>query len=535
MPFPSIYSRRPDYVTGATDATDFRFEENSGSPCPVLYDYIVGSNSAKIIVHPSASPIRCLKLRFEEDLSFVESVCGDAWMTCGGEQAIYWSGVTAYRVLPWFCYLRSVDRMACYGVKTGADCFAYWQVDTRGITLFLNLMSGSGGTDLRESITACEIVEYIAPEGQNCFKTASVFAGMMCDAPVLPKEPVFGINDWYWAYGDVTEGIVKQKLDILDTLTDGLKHKPHLVIDDGWQIRRDGGEKRYIGGPWKCSEKFGDIVRTAELIRKRGAKPGIWYRSLLTVEDMPREAVLREHDNGRVMDPTHPWVLEKVASDTAMIRGYGFDFIKHDFSTWDIFGGILSNNNGIDILKSPCCFYDNTKTSAMVLKELYGTIQRAAGGAEVLGCGVVGHLSAGIHQMYRAGTDTSGRSFEWTVRNGVNSFMRLPQNGKFHVTDHDCAAFTEKVPFEENLSFLEACAVSGSVTIASVTPGLLNGGQLERIAEVFRLADGGNTDFAIDNFERTSLPERFLYNGEVREYNWFEYYKGSRSQLSWLY
>lgn len=49
----------------------------------------------------------------------------------------------------------------------------------------------------------------------------------------------------------------------------------------------------------------------------------------------------------------------------------------------------------------------------------------------MIGCSVVGHLAAGIHSIVRVGTDTSGRSLEWTIRNGVHSFMRLPMNDTF--------------------------------------------------------------------------------------------------------
>ena len=115
-----------------------------------------------------------------------------------------------------------------------------------------------------------------------------------------------------------------------------------------------------------------------------------------------------------------------------------------------------------------------------MVKTLYRTIQAAAGNALVIGCNTFNHLAAGIHAIQRSGDDTSGRSWEWTRRFGCNALMRLPQNNAFFRVDPDCAAFTEKVPADMNLLFLEACALSGSVTLASIAPGVLYGPRKKR-------------------------------------------------------
>ena len=116
--------------------------------------------------------------------------------------------------------------------------------------------------------------------------------------------------------------------------------------------------------------------------------------------------------------------------------------------------------------RSSAVSYTHLQTTAQVVKTLYRTIQAAAGNALVIGCNTFNHLAAGIHAIQRSGDDTSGRSWEWTRRFGCNALMRLPQNNAFFRVDPDCAAFTEKVPADMNLLFLEACALSGSVTLA---------------------------------------------------------------------
>lgn len=67
--------RMPDAVYGATEASDFRFEENLTND--VKYEYLIGDNSAKVVVYPSGSPVKYLKLRFRGDLRGVDKVYGD--------------------------------------------------------------------------------------------------------------------------------------------------------------------------------------------------------------------------------------------------------------------------------------------------------------------------------------------------------------------------------------------------------------------------------------------------------------------------
>lgn len=531
--FPSLL-RQPDSALGSTDASPFRFEEDGR--CDVQYSYEVYPDHAAVRVYPSGSPVRLLKLRFRADLSFAESVMGDEWERSSGDSApIEWRSVTAQRRLPWYCVIRGDGRTACYGVKTGADCFAYWQVDTHGISLVMNLMSASQGTDLREPLLACEIVERVGEEGEDSFAAVSAFCAQMCEHPVLPREPIFGVNNWYWAYGRISHESVMTETDYLLEMTEGCSHRPFMILDDGWQMNRTYGGNNYIGGPWIPNERFGDITRTVAAIREKGAKPGIWFRPLLTLGEIPDDALYRKDAGGQIMDPSHPYTLERVERDAGRIRSWGFELIKHDFTSMDLIGGSMqARSHGPTIIGSGLKFHDRTRTTATIIKELYRAIQRGAGAADVIGCNVIGHLSAGIHSAQRVGGDTSGRSFEWTVRNGVNSMMRLPQNGRFFLIDPDCAAFTEQVNAKLNLDFLEMCAVTGVTTLASVTPGILRPEEMRRIRDIYRIADSGSMHLGIVNYEKTAQPEFFSDSADKYSYDWSAAYDGSRSQLSWL-
>ena len=527
--------RQPDYAFGATEASSFRFEEPMHAACDVKYDYTVNNGVGRVTVYPSGSPIKYLKLRFEGDMSEATSVFGDDWERV--KNNLEWRSLMPNRALAWYCYVKTGRGVLCYGVKTGANCFAFWNVDRRGVTLFMNLSSGNRGTDIKEPLVACEITELSGKEGEGAFSVAKRFAKKLCDAPVLPREPIFGVNNWYWAYGKISFDSVKNETDYLMEMTCGTKHRPYMILDDGWQLKRSYGEVEYIGGPWLPNGKFGDMMRTADMIKSKGAKAGIWFRPLLTLDEPCEEAKLCDFSaGGIILDPTHPYTLEQVEKDAGTIRSWGYDLIKHDFTTMDILGyaPFTANNHTANIATEDRRFFDNTVTTATAIKNLYTAIQRGVADADVIGCNTVSHLTAGIHSTYRAGSDTSGRCFEWTRRNGINSMMRLPTNDAFYRIDPDCAAFTETVDSGVNLDFLEMCALTGATTLASVTPGILTDKEMAQINEIYKIADADETRYSILDFETNGAPELFGDGTNVREFDWERPYHGARHSLNWL-
>ena len=139
--------------------------------------------------------------------------------------------------------------------------------------------------------------------------------------------------------------------------------------------------------------------------------------------------------------------------------GWGYALIKHDFSSYDILGrwGFEMHDQ---ITSDGWSFYDKSKTTAQIIKELYSAMREAAGPDTVLlGCNTMSHLSAGIFEISRTGNDTSGREWELTRRMGVNSLaFRMPQHGKFYACDADCVGLTSQIPWELNRQWLDLLA-----------------------------------------------------------------------------
>ncbi len=537
--------RQPDKVIGSTEETPFRFEENGQNECPVKYDYKIVDGVGKLIVYPSKSPIKYLKLRWRGELNFVEKVYGDQWERAGLNGAfLEWRSVMANRVLPWFTYLYGDNTTACYGVKTGANSFAFWQVDTHGITLFVNLCSGNSGVQLKEELLALEVVELFGEKGEDVYKTAKRFSPIMCDNPIPTKGPIFGVNNWYWAYGRISHAIVEKETEYLMQMCKGTKNPPYMIVDDGWQKHRAFSDDNsmigeYIGGPWdECNANFIGMDKLADMIHSKGAKAGVWFRPLLTKGNCPKEAILDTKDDGSIiLDPSHPFTLERVYEDAKRFSDWGFDLLKHDFTVFDINGfGLSADRNAINLFKDNREFYDKTKTSAMVIKNLYKAIQNGFGDKDVIACNTFSHLAAGIHSIYRVGNDNSGNAFEWTRRDGINSVMRLPLNFSFYNVDPDCAAFTEKTRPRENLDFLRMCAVTGMTVLASIKPGVLGEDEIKEINEIFKIADERRTYLGIQNYDKNANPEEFISENseEYLRFDWDKVYDGTRNVVDWF-
>ncbi len=521
--------RTPDDIKIQTENSPFRFEEKGTvNDTRAEVKCVIENNVLNISLYTGGDAVKFIRLRWNGDISGVNSLLGDSVARTQTDDAV-WHAFLPHTQMPWYFYTNDGESLHGYGVKTGCNSFAFWSADPFGITLFLDVRNGSSGISCDELLCA-QVVCREGAIGEDMYKAAHTFCKQMCDKPNLPSTPIYGLNNWYWAYGAIEEKVVLQEAEYLGNLTKGFKNRPFMTIDDGWQIAHTKG--KYNGGPWHLTnENFENMQSTTEKIHSFGCRAGIWIRPLLTLTHVPNEAAYNSpaKNNGLTLDPTHEFSKQLITEDIKRLVNWGFDMIKHDFTYIELFNANITN---LPYLR----FYDKTKTNAQILKELYMLIQQAAGDTLIMGCNTINHLAAGVHQIQRSGNDTSGRHFEFTRRYGVHSMVRAPQNNAFFKTDPDCAAFTEKVSIPLNLDFLEMAAITGSATFASVTPGILNSTQEKRLQEIFAIADSIEyKDYAtVCDWTRTAVPSEFNYLGKTYNYNWYKDYEGSRHFVSWF-
>ena len=528
--------REPDRILFQYPDSAVRFEEPAErEERTERVAFVKHGDALSVILYPTSRPYLRVKLRWEGDLSSGLLCLGDGWERVGlskmKDLECVWTGIDPRRRMPWYFHLYDGAALHSFGVKTGASTFVWFECDPRGITAWIDVRSGGQAAELLEPLTACEVVCREGREGELPYRAAEEFCRMMCPRPNLPREPILGVNNWYWAYGSITHDSVLDECDYLMEMAADATCRPHMIIDDGWQQNRYSHRfGSYNGGPWdKTNAGFSDMARTADEIHARGARAGIWMRPLLTCLPVPQEAVgIRKCQGGTILDPSHPYTLELVREDVARIRSWGYDLIKHDFTTMDTVNSVFEAD-----AKLPA-FYDKHHPTAYIMRELYRVIEEAAGGANVIGCNTFGHLVAGIHSVQRAGDDTSGRNFEITRADGVGTLVRLPQNNTFFSHDPDCAAFTDTVSHERNLDFLEAAAITGATTLASVTPHTLTAEEMARIRRIYKTAsEGGLGATPADWLGRREPSEFVTPDGRRFVFDWYSDYLGVRQFYTW--
>ena len=232
----------------------------------------------------------------------------------------------------------------------------------------------------------------------------------MCPRRGCPREPVYGSNDWYWAYGkNSAESVRTDAGHIVELSPAGAQ--PAVRGDRRRLAAGARGRTSRAPGCGTAATRSSPTWRDSPPTSARsGARPGIWIRPLQAPADAPDGWRLPR--DRTVLDPTVPEVREKVAADVARLRRWGFDLIKHDYSHLGHLrplgfpDGGRAHQRRLDLRGRV-----RAGRRAEVINELYGAIREAAGDALVIGCNTVSHLSAGLFEMCRIGDDTSGT--EW--------------------------------------------------------------------------------------------------------------------------
>ena len=301
-------------------------------------------------------------------------------------------------------------------------------------------------------------------------------------------------------------------------LTGENENKPFMVIDDGWSVNS-------CAGPWRPNERFGDMAQIAAEFKKRGVRPGIWFRPLHDKEAYEQHPEWRikkiKNDSGDsnfaktedgwlgYLDPTLPEVQSYLRNTVREIKGWGFELIKHDFTTFDMFGIFGSSMNGKITISDGWTFSDKTKTSAEIVLDFYKLIREEAGDTIIIGCNTVSHLSAGLVELYRTGDDTSGREWSRTRAYGVNTLaFRLCQNDAFYKVDADCVGIIkDKIDWKLNRQWLDLLAKSGSPLFVSIQPEALTEEMTKDLKEAF----------AVNSVQKdTAEPLDWLFNNQPR-------------------
>ena len=472
----------------------------------------------KVLITATRSKPGFIELRWCCKAEEKFTVLGDEWERGYGD--MMWKSLCAENFMPWYFFAKSESGILACGVEVRPSSFVSWSMDKEGISAWLDVRCGGSGVELGgRELEAATIVSRVY-KGISSFEAACRFCRVMCSDPVLPAAPVYGGNNWYYAYGSSSYIDIINDAKLQTELSAGLENRPFMVIDDGWEINS-------CAGPWEPNEKFIDMEQLAADIKSLGVHPGIWIRYLHTLApDIDPELKIKRfggEDDQYTLDPSHPEVLKQVAAETKKLVGWGYELIKHDFSMFDIFGNWGRECSG-KITRDGWSFYDKTKTSAEIVLNFYRTIYENAGDALILGCNCVSHLTAGYAHLNRVGDDTSGREWNRTRKYGINSLaFRLPQNGAFYMIDADCVGFmSNRIKWKYNRQWLTLLARSGSPLFISCARKTLSDDEFAYVSAQYAFAAKQADSIVPLDWEETSTPEKWLLNStEELNFEWY--------------
>ena len=518
---------RPDFIelTTETKTVTSKWKNDDYNLDDINVNLNQDNEHLAIFLTAQTSKVKWIKLRWN-NLSWDKNIrfLGDAWERGYGDME--WKGMNPNRFMPWYFCAKSEAKSVCYGVKVRPSAMCFWQVDSLGMTLFLDVRCGGSGVNLKGRVI--KLADVIACEMRDCtsFEAMQEFCGQMCEDPILPKYPVYGSNNWYYAYGKSSESEILADCDYILNLTKDIENKPYMVIDDCWQEHHRLNE--YNGGPWtKGNEKFPDMKALAEKLVQKGVRPGIWVRLLLNEDENIKNEWRLSHNN--CIDPTNPEALNYIKEDIKRICNWGYTLIKHDFSTFDLFGKWGFQMSPL-VTDDGWHFYDDSLTSAEVVKLLYkaildASVEASNGEALILGCNTIGHLGAGYMHINRTGDDTSGVDWERTRFMGVNTLaFRLPQHGKFYEIDADCVGIDGGISWSMNKQWADVLAQSGTPLFISVRPNILDETEKQELHEILKVASKQEHHVIPVDWEETTCPEHWQDKDHDIDckYQWFE-------------
>ncbi len=483
-------------------------------------------NALEVYADAPTTALSEIRLSWDRPINMQAQCLGDHYERSYGD--LGWAMPKDNKKLPWY-FMQTDDKgTQCFGVKTGANSICSWMLASTGITLVMDTRSGGDGVRLgSRQLHAADIVTTTSENDETPFDTGHRFCGIMCEKPRLPKQPVYGINDWYFAYGNNSYKLIMEHTNLLADLATNHDNLPFSVIDAGWAVyapglEGDGGWQDDFSRP---NDKFKDMAKLAADIKRSGMRPGLWMRPLCGSYKDSKSRMLpkipgRDDARNPVLDPTIDENLDRVKNNMKIYRQWGYHLVKHDYSSYDIFGKWGVNMN--ESLTTPGWrFNKDTHTNAEVVLGLYRAIRESAGDMYLIGCNTMSHLSAGLFELNRIGDDTSGNEWERTRKMGVNTLaFRGIQHNKFYAVDADCVGMTNKVYWSRTRQWLELCGKSGTPLFVSAQPEAIGAAQREAIKDCFTVAAADTVLGRPLDWMETKTPSSWMLNGVKEIFDW---------------
>ncbi len=514
--------RKPDTLYLQLEGAPAMPTEDGGIDC------IEKENQLDVFLD-SDQPVSRIGLRWKNRLPDGARILSDSWQRAYGD--LEWRGVVPDRILPKYFAVHAKGTTVSAGMAAPSAAFGFWQVDETDVWLWLDVRNGGQGIHLngrRLHVTSLFQTE----SDESAFSAIRSLCKKICTSPRLPKTPVYGGNDWYHAYGKNTaDGILKEAALIKKWSADA-EGSPFMVIDAGWQA--SAAENSVIAGaPWtESNDRFPDMPDLAKKIKSLGVRPGIWIRPMAAPKNTPKEWLLPESRAGSTQDsytrtltydPSIPDVLHQIETEVRTLRNWGFELLKHDFSSIDILGK-WGHTFERGLAAPGWHFADRTRTTAEIIREFYAALRRGMGDGLIIGCDTFLHLGAGLFDIQRIGEDSSDTNWRQTRLYAINGLaFRMPQHGVMHAIDPDCIGITPDSPWELNHKWMDLISKSGAPLFISADPECITSMQEESIRKAFARASRPQPNAEPIDWMDTTCPRRWRTTEGIEEFDWAEH------------
>ena len=470
-------------------------------------------NGVNVFLKAKDTPVKRIHLYYSIDIKSNDLIYGDSFER--GYADLSWSNSTN-KLMFWYFFINSIidKKLFALGSKVHPHSIVSFKIDNSVLMIDLNVCNGANGVILNgREILAASLIEkdYFYT---NLLDACRDFCKEMMNGVDKPElnEKVMGFNNWYYAYGKSSYQQIINDTKLLKKVTKNTQIKPFMVVDDCWQVNP-------CGGPWLPNNNFNDMKKLAFEIKELDARPGIWIRPLADFSNTLKEC--RHPINKDLLDFTYPKVKDYVKNFVSRIVNWGYELIKYDYVTWDIY--LLY---GFQMDENLCStqnwnFHDRNVTNAEIIMDLYKSIQDASNGVILLGCNAIPHLVAGYVHMNRVGDDTSGQEWDRTKRYGVNTLaFRLMQDKVFYVADADCVGIIgEQIPWKQNKEWLQLLASSNTPLFVSCDPCLITKEMEEDLQKAFELNCFDNKCEPISWLDEL-YPTKWNVNGQIVSFDW---------------
>jgi alpha-galactosidase len=215
--------RMPDHVTAILNDQAVTLHPNGDSRW-TFRELVVSlreqEQNLSVEIEAPAVRLSAVTLQWETESKSSSYVLNDHWERTYGD--VSWHRPAASGILPWYFMEYNGGSTYGFGVKTRTRSLCFWEIREGMLSLTLDTRSGGDGVQLGDrKLLAAEILITKSIPGETPFRTTRRFLGTLCTKARMPAQPVYGINDWYFAYGHNSAKLILEHTRLMAPMAEG--------------------------------------------------------------------------------------------------------------------------------------------------------------------------------------------------------------------------------------------------------------------------------------------------------------------------